>query len=172
MEEQYNPYRTPESEVRDIDVNDDVEPELATRWSRLFAAILDTMLQLLIIMPIMYYLGVFDAAAQGEELPLLTTIGLTILGIVIYLLLHGHLLKKNGQTIGKKMMKIRILRSDNRLSTLFHLITLRTLPVTLLSVIPYGIGTILSIAEVLTIFRADRRCVHDMIADTKVVKVK
>jgi uncharacterized RDD family membrane protein YckC len=47
----------------------------------------------------------------------------------------------------------------------------RSLPITLFSLIPV-IGGLLGLANIGFIFRKDRRCLHDIIAGTKVVQLE
>ena len=72
-----------------------------------------------------------------------------------------------GQTIGKKILKIRIVRKDGSPITRTRIITHRILPVWLVSSIPYA--NIALLADALCIFRAGRNTLHDDFADTKVV---
>ena len=86
------------------------------------------------------------------------------------MVVNGVLLHKYGQTIAKRMFKIKIVRSDGSRCGLTRVIFARWLPVSLLGAIPY-IGIIVSLVNPLLIFRDDYRCLHDHIADTVVVKV-
>ncbi len=66
-------------------------------------------------------------------------------------------------------MKTRIVSvRDGRLLSFGRLIGLRYLPVWLVSVIP--VIQLFGMIDALFIFRRDRRCVHDLIAGTKVVR--
>lgn len=47
----------------------------------------------------------------------------------------------------------------------------RQLPVQVMSVLP-GVGGLLAILDVLFIFRKDQRCLHDLIAKTRVINCK
>jgi uncharacterized RDD family membrane protein YckC len=49
------------------------------------------------------------------------------------------------------------------------LILKRYLPISVVSVIPV-VGPLLTLIDILFIFRSDRRCVHDLIADTQVLE--
>ena len=94
-----------------------------------------------------------------------------LLGFLGFVLLHGYYLKIGGQTIGKKIVGIRIADLDNNIPTLAKILGLRYLPIQVVALIPI-VGVLCTLADVLFIFRQDRRCIHDLIAGTRVVKVK
>ena len=168
----YDPYKAPESHVADVSMAADsrADAELASRWRRLFASLFDGFLQMLFVFPLMYYLGVWESAMRGETMPVSQEIGFGIFGMVLFLILNGYLLKKYGQTIGKKLLKIRIVTLDGELPGFNRLIGLRVVPVWVVTYIPV-IGYFLAVIDSLFIFRKDRRCAHDLIAGTKVVNV-
>lgn len=75
-------------------------------------------------------------------------------------------LTRDGQTLGKKALGIRIVRQDTRKNGGFVTnVLLRTMLNGLLGAVPlYGL------LDMVFIFRDDRRCIHDLIAGTIVVK--
>ena len=79
-----------------------------------------------------------------------------------------RMMSKNGQTFGKIAMGIRVVRVDGSRLTLLRWFTHRFLVISLVSSIPW-IGLFVALANYLAIFRKSRRCLHDMVADTKVV---
>ena len=117
----------------------------------------------------MYFTGYWDRAMAGEE-SVLDIILLGVLGLVIYLVLNGYLLAKHGQTIGKRVVGTRIVSIDtNEILALWRVFFVRYVPQTLVAHLPL-IGGFMLITSYLFIFRKDKRCVHDLIAKTKVVK--
>lgn len=101
-----------------------------------------------------------------------STVG--ILSLFVY---QVYILSTRGQTIGKRILKIRIVRYANGTNPGFvRVVLLRLiLPVIIcfiLGLIPI-LGGFLSLAfwlaDVLFIFGKERRCIHDFIAGTKVV---
>jgi uncharacterized RDD family membrane protein YckC len=67
------------------------------------------------------------------------------------------------------MLGIRVVRRDGSHCGLARIFFARYLPVTLLGAVPF-VGGLVSLVDALLIFRDDRRCLHDEIADTIVVK--
>ena len=159
-----NPYQAPEAAVAEIAQADD----LAGRGARLGAAIIDSLIMVVIWAPVMFFTGYFRRAAEGS-LGVGTMVGYAIAGFIVFVLVQSYPLANRGQTWGKRMLAIRIATLDGGQPTLGTLLLRRYLPIQAISSIPL-LGGLLSIANVLFIFRADRRCVHDLIAGTKVVR--
>jgi uncharacterized RDD family membrane protein YckC len=67
------------------------------------------------------------------------------------------------------MLGIKIVRTDGSQPPLSHIALRRLGPMYLAQIIPM-IGPLLAMVDILLIFRSSRQCVHDQIADTKVVK--
>jgi len=82
-----------------------------------------------------------------------------------------YYLARDGQTLGKKALGIRIVRDNTgEPVALLRLLLLRSVVSWILGAVPI-VGGLFSIVDACFIFRPDRRCVHDHIADTKVVVV-
>ena len=161
-----NPYATPESEIT---APDDGGNELATRGARLGGAFIDGLIAIATIWPAMYLFGMFDRALEGRE-SVEDIVGAAVLGFALFLLINGYLLANRGQTVGKMLVKTRIVSvEDKKILPLWKLILLRYVPVSVVAYIPL-IGPILNLVNVLLIFRDDRRCGHDHIAGTVVIK--
>jgi uncharacterized RDD family membrane protein YckC len=80
------------------------------------------------------------------------------------------LLSIRGQTVGKKLCGVRIVRfADGGQAGFVRAWLLRSLVVSIIAQIPY-IGAVFAVADICFIFRSDRRCLHDHIAGTVVVK--
>lgn len=167
-----NPYEAPSAELVDHrTVVDDAR--LADRGARLLAAIMDTVILLAINLPLMWFSGyietVMQSAARGAQEPFATTLMWSAIGFAIFIVVQGVPLARSGQTIGKKLLRIRIAHLDGSQPTLATLIVKRYLPVNAVNVVPF-VGGLLGLINVLLIFRADRRCGHDLVAGTQVVK--
>jgi len=159
-----NAYTAPESEVEILDEN---ESPLASRWSRLGAAIVDGLSILPLTIPLMYFTGGFDGIAEGIEPPFHYTLAMSIASIIIFMMIHGHFLVKSGQTLGKKALGIKIVTMDNKLPPIGHLAK-RYGFYWLLPIIPIA-GQLINLVNILFIFSKSKRCLHDHIGNTKVV---
>ena len=147
------------------------ETILAGRWARLGAAILDSVVSIAALAPIMYFSGFWDRAMTGS-VTILETLGFAVLGLIIYVVLNGHFLSKYGQTIGKRLLGIKIVSVEtNEILPLWKVIAVRYLPVAITGQIPM-VGGFIVLLDSLLIYRKDKRCGHDMIAGTQVIKAK
>ncbi len=114
-----NPYAPPQAAVRDI-----VDPSLtsvaADRGTRLGAAILDMFIFVLMVYaPLIVGAGVAGATAQqGAESveAVRTAVGgglvLGLIGLIVWSTITIVLMRRNGQSIGKKATGIKVVRSD------------------------------------------------------------
>jgi uncharacterized RDD family membrane protein YckC len=164
-----NPYSPPKTQS--LTTQEEISGEPATRMQRLLAAMVDGLLQTAIMFPVAYFSGMFDQimdnASGKQAAPWSMYANLIVVGVLIFWLLHGYLLATQGQTIGKKLLKIRIVGLDDGKVSLGKLLFLRQLPMQVLSAIP--LVNYLGLIDILFIFGRSRRCVHDRLAGTKVV---
>ena len=165
-----NPYAAPEAELTPFRVVTK-HSELATRSSRFTAAILDGVIALAYGFPILYLTGTWNYMSRGQNPPVGLTIAGSVISFLMFVLVHGYFLKTNGQTVGKKLTGIRIADLDGNVPDVTKVILARYLPISVISLIPV-VGMFFPLLDVLFIFRGDRRCIHDLIAGTKVVMVK
>lgn len=163
-----NPYMPPTSELTHID--DGGKPVLASLEKRLFAAIIDTLIIVMVtVVPLIVFFGGWQTyALKISQAGFLFTAGLSVVSFIIYLLIHGRLLAVNGQTVEKKLLKIKIVRSDGTAADFQRIVVFRLLPVYLVQLVPV-IGGFIGLLDVLFIFRSSRQCIHDQIADTIVI---
>ena len=130
------------------------EPSLTGRGARLGAKVIDALVLVLVA-----FLGIV-LAQVADVLVILVPLGL--LAIVI---LQVVWLTRHGQTIGKKALNMRIVSVETgRNAGFVKNVVLRAWVTFLLGVIP-----LFGLVHVLFIFREDRRCIHDLIAGTRVV---
>lgn len=146
--------------------------ELASRRDRLFGALLDGLISGVVVFPLGFATGTLQRSAAGE-ISLVETLLFSAAGMIVFLLLHGYLLHQHGQTIGKRAVGTRIVSAaDDSILPLWKVFGVRYLPWNLAGLIPV-IGALLTgFVDPLFIFRGDRRCLHDLIAGTKVVNAK
>ena len=149
------------------------ELEPAGRGVRLVAAILDSIIASLMI----YVPGLIVAAATGalEQLDrpesefdfsvFAVPLFVCFMGFVAWAWITLLLVARYGQTMAKRLLEIRVVRSDGTQASLGRIFWLRNVVNGLLGVIPlYGL------IDLLFIFGERRQCIHDLIADTIVVK--
>ncbi|MBC8055364.1 MAG: RDD family protein [Rhizobiales bacterium] len=162
-----NPFAPPTAHVEDVAMAG--APELAGRGARLGAALIDTAIQLGIFYGLAFTLFTsLQPSLDGAES--VSAFALQLVGgFVIFILLHGYLLATQGQTIGKKLVGLRIVRSNGERASPGRLIGLRYLLGWIIAVIPV-VGMLYALVDCLMIFRESRKCLHDNIADTIVVK--
>ena len=141
--------------------------ELASRGARLGAALIDALIGLAVSIPLCMWLGVFETVKRGQALSTATLITVSFLGFLAFLVIHGQFLYQSGQTVGKKLIGLQIVGLDDQVPPLINLIVLRYLPISVAALLPFG--NLLVIADALAIFRSDRRCLHDLIAGTRVI---
>lgn len=165
-----NRYAPPRASVADSNQIEGDE-DLAGRGQRLAAAIIDALILALLLWPYITMSGYWDRAMSGQE-EVSDLLQISLVSLIIFVVVHGYLLQKYGQTIGKRLLGIRIVSaSDGQLVSLGKIFGLRYVPIQLAGLLPV-VGNILPLVDVLFIFREDRRCLHDFIAGTKVVRVR
>ena len=152
---------------------DDVDPmegglQLATRGSRFLASMIDLVISLCLLWLVSYFTPFNPWGGPDASLWRPQWVG-AIAGTILFFAVHGYLLVTRGQTVGKVALKIRIVRPDGTSASAGRLLGLRYGIAWVLGLIP-AIGQIWGRVDCLLIFRASRRCLHDTIADTIVVR--
>ncbi|WP_254614363.1 MULTISPECIES: RDD family protein [unclassified Myxococcus] len=141
-------------------------PPLASRADRFLANLVDS-----IVVFVPFTVGLVMMALT-EDLPGRELFSLVFLlgGVLGSLLLCGvqlYLAAKNGQSLGKRWRHIRVVRMDGSHVSLVRILLLRNLLPSILNQLLCVSG----LADALCIFREDRRCIHDYLADTQVIEV-
>lgn len=165
MDEKQNPYAAPTARLDDQ--SEAGEVELAGRWRRLGGAIIDSMVMLVLVVPLFVYMGVFNPGAAQEQ-NILMQLLLVAIGFAAWLLVNGYLLYRYGQSVGKRLLSMKIVRLDDQQAEFSRIVLLRALPMHLLSVVPV-VGNVIGLVDVLFIFGSAKRCLHDYIAKTRVI---
>ena len=157
-----------EDVVQRVPLRDDNVP--AGRGARLCGALLDGL-----VIAAMIYLPAFAGAVIVGAAPpgaagvpsagaLIGGLGLGIVGFAVWCAITVKYVKQDGQTIGKKLVGIKVVRADGTPATLGRIFWLRNVVNALVCLIPfYGL------LDHLFIFGESRQCLHDKIADTVVV---
>ncbi len=165
-----NPYAPPRAIVRDI-ADPSALATPADRGTRLGAAILDSIIFMgMVYMPVLLgaLVGGATAAAAGSTSsnPMMAVGGAAaVIGFAVWCWLTIKYMGRNGQSIAKKLLNIKVVRTDGSPASLGRLIWLRNVLNGLISIVPlYGI------IDALFIFGESRQCLHDRIAGTIVLK--
>ncbi len=163
-----SPYKPPAVPLTEPTREDDFE--LAGRGTRLLAHLADTFLYIIPFIPVLASGGIEESAIMEMSETVLGVVGIfAILWLLALFVINMILLYRNGQTIGKRLLSIKIVRVDGSRAGLPRIIFLRGLIIGLLNNIPF-IGNIIFLVDALLIFQKSRRCLHDFIADTIVIK--
>jgi uncharacterized RDD family membrane protein YckC len=166
-----NPYAPPRTPV----VADPVDPQLgsnilATRARRATAATLDSLIALLWSVPLWMHFKILDYVVAFQDVPTGVALEVAALGFLLFVLSNAYFLHNNGQTIGKWLLGIRIATLDGKIPDFWRIVTLRYAPIALAALIPY-IGIFADTFDAVFIYRKDRRCIHDLVAGTQVLRI-
>lgn len=170
-----NPYAPPETTLIPPPLPPEDAP-LASPWRRLGGAFLDGLAVMLASIPVAWVLeklgvhtNAFSSGPNGFSFRLEGFVGTTISFLVWMLINWSHLAR--GETLGKRLLGMKVVRKDGRPIPRANIITDRTLPVYLVSIVP-GVGSLFVLIDCLLIFRSGRNTLHDDLAKTKVIKVR
>lgn len=166
--------------------------ELASPWVRLAAWLIDFAIYFVVIMIatviglVIAGVGVGVSFSDFADLDegffigaIAAVVILTLLAFLVIFIVQMALLATRGQTIGKIIMKIRIVDAvTGEHPGWARLILLRTIANSLISgalspipVVGQGLSGLYFLVDSLFIFRADHRTIHDLIAGTRVDKI-
>lgn len=176
---QYNPYAPPTAGAafNAPDGRYYGEQILAERLTRLGAILLDGLLMLLAVTPgivVATLAFVSSAASRHARRPTFEPGDFAVAGLlaaVLMLPLYGYqwyLISKTGQTLGKRWTGIKIVKLDGLPVDFVSGVIMRNWIVGLMGAIPY-VGSCVGLVDALMIFGDERRCLHDLIAGTKVI---
>lgn len=141
---------------------------LASRGSRLIAVFIDMVIMMVINVPLIWV--VRTAFSWVEALsPVPHALVMGLLNLMIFGCVNAKFLIESGQTIGKKIVGIRIVDLNNQLLSLEKLLIYRYGVWWLIIGIPF-VGSSLVMLDVLFIFSPAKRCLHDVLAGSKVVR--
>lgn len=154
----------------------------ATRLSRLAAYLID----MLILTPftafyawgafnILNSSGIISFMSNGMQLYIyiIISLGGMCFNWTIYVAMNAYWLNKYGQTIGKRVMKIYIADVNNteEKAEFIDILLKRIGFIAFIPLIP-TIGGLIALIDCLLIFTANKRCLHDVVAKTKVMKIR
>lgn len=161
-----NAYAPPLGAVRGVEHE---ALELAERIQRLGAFVLDAVAGFVMIylpaLALLFATGALDETAEIDGTTLATAGLMCFIGFMAWVWITALLVARNGQTIGKRLLEIKVVRSDGTAASLGRIFWKRNFLNWLLCLIPlYGL------VDLLFIFGERRQCIHDSLADTIVVR--
>ena len=187
MSTTFNPYKAPKTDYTEAH-SELHQYELATIWQRILAYVIDGLLLTFTFVVFMIIVGI-GASIVGVY-PLfeiwldndLTLFTLNVFDPItwieifvingLFLLLNGVLLHRYGQTIGKMLLKIKMVDADTHaLVPLRRIFVLRYLIWSIPELYMTGVSLIIWVVDILFGLRKNRRTLHDLTANTIVVKV-
>jgi len=179
-----NPFAPPRALVEDR-AGEHLALVTATRGSRFLAVLIDMSPALVfgivaaIMVPGMLLTGTFDTANAGGALMTLGALAFVFLALMVgWIVWTVVLVYRYGQTVGKKVMGIRVVRMDGSRVSFPRFLFLRWLAMAFIGGVIGGIagamhmryvGNLMSLVDALFIFGPACRCLHDYVADTQVV---
>lgn len=142
---------------------------LAGRGRRLVATLIDVLLVPALAIFLMLVTGVLEHAADWSDsgMPMLRVFAL---GVVSYLILNVWLLWQRGQTVGKAIMGIAIVSNQSGNKAPFWRVAIRALFFPTLYLIVWPLAAAFPLIDQVLIFGKRRRCGHDYVCGTSVVK--
>jgi uncharacterized RDD family membrane protein YckC len=165
---------------------------LPDRGTRLGARVIDWAIAFVTVMPGVAIMGgefvrLMATVAQGHE-PDMADIDMRRLGLgafvaglgwLVVLVIQIVMLSTRGQSIGKRILGLRIVRlADGAPAGFVHAWLLRECVITIIGVLlavlpfigPLMLRPVFHVTDWCMIFRDDQRCLHDLIAGTRVVR--
>jgi uncharacterized RDD family membrane protein YckC len=159
-------FAPPQAQVADIAVDG---IELGGRGTRLAAVIVDGVLMGLLLW-LVSKVTPWNAFAPDMSGGLFLALAKNlVIGCVAFVLVNGYLLVTQGQTVGKRLLGLRIVRPDGERASAARVLGARYGIGYAIGVVPF-VGGLFGLIDMLLIFRESRQCLHDNIADTIVVK--
>ena len=167
--------------------------ELAERGTRLLAATIDELILLGIALPMV--VGAIPAVATrlaqvdvlqleeiSQSLPILINdvehtmltgpgVIITVLALIAWCVITVWSVAANGQSIGKRLVGIKVVRKDGSRASFARIFLLRNVVKSLPMLLP-TVGLLYQLIDPLLIYQSERRCIHDRIADTIVVRCR
>jgi uncharacterized RDD family membrane protein YckC len=187
----HNPYAPPLARVEDLPGAQE-SVEMASRWQRLGAFLVDALVGLVLYLPVLAATVVHWDPSRSAMVNFAnsgsTGFLVTFLLAVVWLIVTIVFVARYGQTIGKRVVGIRVARPGGAKASLGRIFWLRNVVNDVLAAVCGGmigfvvglmhlvtpvtllIGYLYPLIDSLLIFGKAHQCLHDKIADTIVVK--
>ena len=161
-----NPYAAPISDAAPSWETGLDDYLLASPWARLGAVMLDGVVMMLVMFPAMFLLVDFETYDPSRDVfDIYAKIGLPMLLVAV---VQWYLIATSGQSIGKKVVGLKIIKTDGSDVNFVSGVILRSWIPAFIGWIPL-VGSIFGLVDALFIFGSDHRTIHDHIAGTKVI---
>lgn len=170
------PYRPPRSASTPRRSRQERELPLASLGQRFLGALVDGLIGLVFVVPGIVLLGISGALDDGpgqqvDQIPAILGFVILIGGAIGLLVLQLYLLATRSQSIGKYIVKARIHDyNTGQPAGWVNTILLRLFVNQFIAGLPC-IGPFYALVDILFIFGAEHRCVHDLLASTYVVDI-
>ena len=180
MAEHENPYQPP-SEPAETPWPPPFEAEqfvAASRWQRFWASTAD-FLVFMGMTAILRRVGWWPESLQSTPhsftgilgvQPTPQSLKMSAAAAWLWLVMQGFWLHRHGQTVGKRALRIRVVDLAGNKPNLWTLYVVRHLAFIAVMELPY-VGLLIALVDSLAIFGPGRRCLHDYLAGTWVVRV-
>ncbi|MEA3177763.1 MAG: hypothetical protein QOI59_1286 [Gammaproteobacteria bacterium] len=156
---------------------------LAERGTRLLAASIDELILLGISLPMVFGAvpAIISMVSGGTDPELIDTgdivramLGgpgtiVTVVALIAWCVITAWFVAANGQSIGKRLVGIKVVRTDGSRASFARIFVLRNVVNGLPNLLPY-VGWLYQLVDPLLIYQESRQCLHDRIADTIVVR--
>jgi len=156
---------------------------LAERGARLLAASIDELILLGIALPMVFGAvpTIITLVSGGTDPELIDTSDIlramvggpgtivTVVALIAWSVITAWLVAANGQSIGKRIVGIKVVRTDGSRASFARIFLLRNVVNGLPNLLPY-VGWLYQLVDPLLIYQESRQCLHDRIADTIVVR--
>ena len=182
---QSNPYAPPRAAVEDFS-DPPAEFEQADRLQRFGASMIDGVVFGVVALAPLIVTGAWSYGSSVQALGGRGTLNpevfaragvifgagviAALIGLVAWTWITIVLVKRNGQSIAKWLMGIKVVRKDGSRASLGRIFWMRNVVNALPNLIPM-VGSLYQLADHLFIFSETQQCLHDRIADTMVVKL-
>lgn len=169
-----------------------VEVGLAKAGDRIFAALINQLITFSIVIVLLGVLIVTGIKSEAENMDMMQMLsGSTVFwtglaALTLYCIIQIYYMSRDGQSIGKKIMRIRVLQTDGNNPGFVGTVLVREIAWSLLltiaaSIIGLALGengenavnllAFLINLVLLFVVKYDRQTLYDMLADTVVVKL-
>ena len=169
---QSNPYAPPRAAVEDF-ADPPIDFERVDRLQRFGASMIDGVVFSVVVLAPLVMTGAWSFGGRGRLNPGAFT-GVAVIACLVGLIAWSWitivLVKRNGQSIAKWLMGIKVVRKDGSRASLGRIFWMRNVVNALPNLIPM-VGSLYQLADHLFIFSETQQCLHDRIADTMVVKL-